>query len=284
MFIVYDENMNIKPFPQGVTPLDIFISSINRKRVKEETEGVHGYVDKGYTYDTRNINVILRSEANDTRDYRLLRDEVFSFFSEHDYLYISEEYQRGKRYKVTAVESFIPERINRRISSVGIAIEMADLPFAESIGTTQDIQLKGINADDELWGFGMGLIDNEDMVYKFVNNQSPRVFNAGNVRIHPFKQEFKLKLIAKSDSMNNGNPVSRMRIYNRTTDEYFQVDDYVKSGDVIEIDGPVVKINGLNALHKTSKDWFTLAPGFNDFTIYYLTDFELTFDFRFYYL
>ena len=158
MFILYDKDMNKKEFPKGVRPLDVFISSINKNRFTSTVEGRNGIITKGITRQNRPIEVSVGLIANDTRDYRLLRNEVFSFFDE-DVFYISEKYEKGKRYKVTTLQSYIPERLNQRIAQARFTLELVDLPFAESIGTTQDIHQNGVSSVDELWGFGMGLID-----------------------------------------------------------------------------------------------------------------------------
>lgn len=270
--------MKLKPFPQGVTPLDIFIYSINKKRIKDVIEGVHGYVDKGFTHETRNIELIFRLESNDTRDYRLLRDEIFAYYNQDNFIYVSEEYQKGKRYKVIQVESFIPERINRKVASVGLQLEMVDLPFGESIGTTQDIQLNGINADSELWGFGMGLITEDEALKYTHTGTSFRIYNAGNVPIHPFMQELKISI------SNVEGSTSFLELKNNSNGTLFRVNEGVTNGQTIVLDGPNITSNGLQYLRKTNKQFIELAPGWNEFTIKGATKVTVAMDFRFYYL
>lgn len=270
--------MNLKPFPHGVTPLDIFISSINKKRVKDEVEGAHGYVDKGFTYETRNIELLFKLKSSDTQDYRLLRDEIFAYYSEGNFIYVSEEYQQGKRYKVMAVESFIPERINRRVASVGLQLEMVDIPFAESIGTTKTIGERGILSDDELWGFGMGLIDDPDSHKYTHTGTSFKIYNAGNESIHPFNQQF-LKI-----TINNvQGSTSYFQLKNNTNGSLFRVNEGVGANQVIMLDGPNITSNGLNYLRKTNKGFIELSPGWNEFSITGATSAKVEFDFRFYY-
>lgn len=239
--------MNIKPFPEGVTPLDILISSINKKRIKEEIEGVHGYVDKGFAYETRNIEVILRAKAHDTRKYRLLRDEVFSFFN--DVKYISEVYQPKKRYKVIATESFIPERQNRKVSLIGITLEMADLPFG--IGDT--------------------------ISYKYTGNQF-RAVNDGDVSIHPFMQFLKITI------RNVAGSTSYFELINKTNGNVFRVNEALPSSAVVVLDGPNITSNGLQFLRKTNKSFIQLETGWNDFEIKGATIADIEFEFPNYYL
>jgi hypothetical protein len=162
LFILYDENMNIINYPDGVIPLDIFIPSIKKERVTERLEGTDGKIDYGATYSDRDpIELKMLLKANDTRDYRLLRNAVYAMVD--NIAYVSEEYERGKRYRVNVDESFIPERIpgNQRVATADVNCVMPGLPFAESIGTTQDIQVTDHEGDlstlplnQELWESG----------------------------------------------------------------------------------------------------------------------------------
>lgn len=270
--------MNIKPFPQGVTPLDIYISSINKRRTKEQIEGVHGYVDKRYTYDTRNIELLFKLKSNNTQDYRLLRDEVFAYYSQGNFIYVSEEYQRGKRYKVNSLESFIPERINRKVASVGLQLELVDIPFADSIGTTAIIDEHGILSDDELWGFGMGLIDDPDSHKYTHTGTSFKIYNAGNVSIHPFQQLLKITI------SNVEGSTSSFELKNETNGTAFKINEAVTNAQTIVLDGPNITSNGLQFLRKTNKQFIELEPGWNEFTVKGATSAKVAFDFRFYYL
>lgn len=277
MFIVYDKNMNVKPFPQGVRPLDIFIHSIEKNRVTDSVEGRNGIISKGQTHVNRPIEITVGLEAYDTRDYRLLRDEVFSFFDDEEF-YISELYQRGKRYKVTSLPSYIPNRLNQRVSEIQLALDMVDLPYAESIGTTQDIHNRGINAEDSLWGFGMGLIaDDASLIYTHVGT-SFDIYNAGNIPIHPFEQDLKITISNVLGSSNT------LELRNNTTGNVFKVNEAVSSSQTIILDGPKITRNGLQLLQRTNKEFIELAPGWNSFSIVGASSAKVEFDFRFYYL
>lgn len=279
MFIVYDKNMNKKEFPKGLRPLDIYISSIDKQRHISNIEGTPGVIHNGSTPNGRIIEISVGLLSEDTKDYRLLRDEAYSFFAD-DYFYISESYQRGKRYKVSVIESFTPTRLNQRMASMRFMLEMADLPYAESIGTTQDIQLNGITADSELWGYGMGLLaDDDSLVYthQVTSGIQFAVYNAGNVAIHPFQQELKIMI----KNIVNGYGV---QLKNDTNGTAFKVNDAVlKQTDVIMLDGPNITLNGLSFLRYTNKQFIQMSPGWNYFTLTGVTSATVEFDFRFYY-
>lgn len=272
--------MNKKEFPQGVWPLDIFIGSIEKTSPSETIEGRSGKVSYGQTYYTRPIEISVGLKPYDTIDYRLLRDELFSFFNDEEF-YISEEYQKGKRYKVTVPQSYIPERLNKRTARVNIPLELVDLPFAESIGTSQDIQQNGINANDELWGYGMGLIaDDESLIYTHhADADAPfQIYNAGNVPIHPFEQELKIKIkdVVGSTGM--------FQITNLTNGSRSRVNVPLSTSDVVIYDRSNITRNGLAFTRDTRLDFIELNPGWNNFQIYYCDSATIEFDFRFYYL
>lgn len=276
MFVVYDKKMNKKEFPKGVWPLDIFIHSISKDRVTESVEGRNGIITKGQTHVNRPIEISVGLMAHDTRDYRLLRDEVFSFFDD-DVFYISESYQKGKKYKVTILQSYIPNRLNRRTAEMSLLLDMVDLPFAESIGTTQDIQQKGINADDALWGYGMGLIADDEALKYTHTGTSFRIFNAGNVPIHPYEQELKITIDNVQGSSNY------LQLRNSTTGDVLRTAEAVNSNQTIVLDGPNVTSNGLQYYRKTNHQFITLAPGWNEFMITGASSARVDFDFKFYY-
>lgn len=272
MFIIYDKDMNVKPFPKGVHPLDIYIQSIPKKRVTESVEGRHGTVSKGFTYEQRPIELEFLLIAYDTVDYRLLRDETYAYLTEDDYFYVSETYQKGKIYKVTVEESFIPDRSTQVTSSFRIPLETVDLPFAKSVGTTHDIDKNGINYDDGLWSYGMGLLyDDESHKYTH-SSRTFRIYNAGNVPEHnPFEEDLKITIIGA----NYG-----YELKNKTTGDVFKLIE--QPNGVVVLDGGIVTDNDLQALRKTNKVFISLSPGWNEFE--QSENATVIFDFPFYYL
>lgn len=290
MFICYDKNMNVLSFPKGATPLDIFISSIQKRSNTSNVEGVNGYIDYGSEYDTRQINLTIKLDADDTQDYRLLRDEVYAFFNAHDYFYVSEAYQKGKRYRVKVSESFIPDRHNRWISSIDIPLEMAGnpiaLPFSESIGTTADIDSNGLRYSDELWSYGMGLTtdfreDDDPFRYTIHAKEGEyfRIYNAGNVVVHPFQMD--LKITIKDVVGSDG----RVHLRNQTNHDYIRINDEdITEDDVFVFDGANVTKNGTAFLRNTERTFISLNRKWNRFQLYYCESATIEFDFRFYYL
>ena len=129
MFILYDKNMKIViPFPKGAIPLNIYISSIEKQRITDTIEGRDGIINNGFTYNNRSNNIQVLLKCHDIEDYSLMRSEIYKVVD--DVTYISKEHERGKRYKVIASESFIPDRVLRKTATVEIVFDMVKLPFS----------------------------------------------------------------------------------------------------------------------------------------------------------
>lgn len=154
------------PFPEGVKPLDIFVSSVNKRRLTEEFEGRSGTLNYGYDYGERSVDLSLWLEAYDTIDYRLIRNELYAFFDTHDVFYIEETRVPSRVLKVTIDESYIPERINQTHSSVEISCRTLDSVFWESKYTTLELHDSGYSATAEKYGL-VDNIDDEKVQYRF---------------------------------------------------------------------------------------------------------------------
>src|SRR5699024_2260131 len=154
------------PFPEGVKPLDIFVSSVNKRRLTEEFEGRSGTLNYGYDYGERSVDLSLWLEAHDTIDYRLIRNELYAFFDTHDVFYIEETRVPSRVLKVAIDESYIPERINQTHSSVEISCRTLDSVFWESKYTTLELHDSGYSATAEKYGL-VDNIDDEKVQYRF---------------------------------------------------------------------------------------------------------------------
>lgn len=159
------------PFPEGVKPLDIFVSSVNKRRLTEEFEGRSGTLNYGYDYGERSVDLSLWLEAHDTIDYRLIRNELYAFFDTHDVFYIEETRVPSRVLKVTIDESYIPERINQTHSSVEISCRTLDSVFWESKYTTLELHDTGYSATVEKYGL-VDNIDDEKVKYRFPGNDN----------------------------------------------------------------------------------------------------------------
>lgn len=259
----------------GIRTRDFIISSPNPVNVFEPIQGAMGVVDYGTTIGPREIRVYFRATSYDIDDFSLLRDEIFHIFRNEESFYLIEHREPGKRWLVKVQDPYsIPQRNifgNFEISFIGLK------GVAESIGTTQIIQQNGISANDELWGYGMGLIaDDESLMYTHTGMDF-RIYNAGNVPIHPFEQELKITIKNIIGSTNY------FELRNLSTRSIFRIDEAILSDKVITLDGAKITMNDLNVLGKTNREFIELKTGWNNFVINGATSAEVGFDFRFYY-
>ena len=274
---------------------DFIVSSIALRPYLDSIEGRSGTVDYGADYDTRTIKIPFYIKAHDLHDFALLRDELFSLVVSRESFYIRElrraKYQAynftevtekasdnpqtdnkfvgGKRYKVRLTNAIELEQM-LVVGEGELVFETTELPFTESIGTTADIDKHGLRYSDELWSYGMGLSYDEE-THKYTHNTNTfRIYNAGNVEVHPFEQYLKITI---------ANATKGYKLTNTTTGDVFEYTG-TASGRIV-LDGPNVTVNSLQALRDTNRRFITLAPGWNTFTQNQTR--EVKFDTRFYY-
>jgi phage-related protein len=270
----------------GITVKDFIVSSISLRAKYNEIEGKHGTVNYGATYGTRTITVPFYFKSTDLVDYALIREELFSLAVDIEPFYIREmrrvDYQtgdnqllNGKRYLVRLQNTFSIEQLFK-IGQGELVFETTDLPFAESIATTQSLQ-NGMNSDHDSWSVDMGLSDEESLIYTHIGTQFD-IYNAGNVPIHPFDQDLKITISQVVGS------TEYLELKNSTNGTLFRVNEGVNGTKVIVLDGPEITSNGLQYTRMTNKEFIELNKGWNSFEIKGATSAKVEFDFRFYYL
>lgn len=265
---------------------DFNVSSIELMPTYGSIEGRSGTVDYGADYGSRTISVPFYLRAYDMHDYPLLRDELFSLVTTKESFYIRElrrpsefttcddgyddEYVGGKRYLVR-LSNVINLDQQRTYGFGEMVFETTELPFAESIGTTADIDKHGLLYSQELWSYGMGLSYDEE-THKYTHNTKTfRIYNAGNVEeIDPFEMDLKIAI----DGINGP-----YELKNETTGGVFKYTGS-NSGKLL-LDGPNITLKGLQAFRDTNRRYITLAPGWNTFT--QSQNKKVAFDFRYYY-
>ena len=309
----------------GVIVKDFIVSSIPLISNYSRVEGSDRQLDNGVEYGSRTIRVPIHAQSYDLADFPLLRDKLFSLVTGKESFYIR-EMRRVKKLAYAFVDTNEPARMDpdtdnrfvggkrylvrlqnafelQQMETAGegeLIFETTELPFAESIGTTQDIINDGINAD--LWGKGMGLDAVSGLKYRFTLLRSDlmsqqmvlpfqpiqvdpesivdrrfKIYNAGNVPVHPF--EHYLKITVFNTNENHG----FFRLRNTSNGTELTVNDGLEEDETLVVDGPNVKINDLNALRRTTKEYITLEPGWNDFVMRGVDRATIEFDFRFYY-
>lgn len=275
----------------GINVKDFNVGSIPVTGLYGDVEGRAGTVDYGADLGQRTISVPFYMKANDMADYPLLRDELFSLVVSQEPFYVRElrrtEYQTGdnrmvggKRYKVRISGGFdIDQAFKYGFGE--ISFETTDLPYAESIGSTQDIDMGGVSSDSDLWGFGMGL-DADDRHLQYTHNvqrgKEFLIYNAGNVKIHPFQQFLRIEI---SDVVGYD---SFFELKNETNGSVFRVNQRLTGSQRSVLDGANFTIDSLQSLRKTNRQFIGLESGVNMLSIQGAMSAKIKFDFRFNYL
>ncbi|MCU4759396.1 MULTISPECIES: phage tail domain-containing protein [unclassified Bacillus (in: firmicutes)] len=274
----------------NVQAQDFRVGSIEMRPTYIDVEGANGRISTGSTYEVRTITVPFYFKAQDLLDVAITRDKLFEMILSTEPFYIRElrrlEYQNGdnlivsgKRYKVNISSTF---DINQQLKyGFGeLEFETADLPFAESIGKSSDIQRDGISPGSGLWGAGMGIIsDPASRIYKHkaVSGQRFQIFNPGNIPVHPFEQELKITISDVAGS------TAGFMLKNHTNLSTATITSALYITDTIIYSGPNIGRNGLSFLRNTKKDFIELVPGWNTLKVFNCTSATIEFDFRFYY-
>jgi hypothetical protein len=242
----------------GIKTLDLLISSPNIQHSFGNVEGAMGAIDFGSTIGTRQIVGKFRAMSRDIPTFSLLRDEVFAILGSTQSFYLIEKRLNGKQWLVKTDGSFdIPQRsIFGNFEVHFIAIK----GVAESIMTTQQLQTKKINTNDETWSWGMGLetVDDSELVYNHTITPTVpiKIFNAGNVEVHPFESYLKITI------KNVVGTLGYLMLVN-SNGSFIYIMKSVANSEVWIFDGPNVKRNSLVAIQDTYKSFIHLDPGWN---------------------
>ncbi|OFI49520.1 hypothetical protein BG261_02775 [Floricoccus tropicus] len=272
----------------NISAIDFIISSINKKNYFQELEGRSGRIDFGSDSSYRTIRIPFYSKSKYLYDARMVRDELFSMIDEDEELLIQEisnyslvdESISPKQYIVRLADNFELKQ-NLNVLQGELKFETTETPYAKSSLTTQQLQLQGILASDSSWAWGMGLetVDDTELIYTH-NAESTatfKVFNAGNVEVHPFESMLNITIKKVAGS------TTRFKLKNLTTDSKITINKPVANTDVWRYEGANVTRNKLAALKDTAKDFIFLKPGWNTFQIYDCTSASIEFDFKFLY-
>lgn len=127
------------PFPDGLMPLDIFVSSVGKNRITEDVEGRDGVVDYGTDYTDRSVELSMWVNSQGITDYRFLRNELYALFDIGNAFYIAETRIPARVLKVAVDENYIPNRLTTTVAEVNINCRTLDSVFWESMYTTVDI-------------------------------------------------------------------------------------------------------------------------------------------------
>ncbi|WP_232165098.1 phage tail domain-containing protein [Staphylococcus nepalensis] len=272
-FTLYDPNMNELKYPEGVRPLDLLVSSIEKERKEQAIDGIPGVIDYGYNLKGREIKMNFMTEHyHDTYDHRLQRDEIYNLFDSYPYLYVSDNTVPSRVLKITIDGSFTPERYGYWYSTFEVDARISNLPYWRTKYTTQDIETNGYSGLVEKFGTADGI--NVDRTKYTFTETSFKVWNGGNVTVDPRNMMLYIKMFYVKGTGS---------ITNKTTGEKLNIINDWK-GNHLTIEGvKIIKATNVNGLRDTNRKFISLVPGNNEIEIKGLEFTKISFDFPYYY-
>jgi len=287
-FKIYDLNFNHIPLPvddlnYGLIGLDLFVSSIGEDITPHNIPRRPGNIIAGARDNERDISISAMINSMNSTDYKLKRDRVYAFFKGLGSFYVTETQQGNKLLKVRVVEQYTPERINRRVAALDIPLQIDGQPYWISRYKTMDLHNnRGIPANGH-WSFGMGIdVSPDNLIYQYENVNEFNIYNAGiPIKTIQEKDNCEIKIEIKQN-------VTSFILYDATGGKWEynptkNSDWKLKPGDVITFNGHDVRLNKTTIMERTNRYYLIIKEGINKFKVDGLTQYKITFDFRFKY-
>ncbi|WP_409297761.1 phage tail family protein [Peribacillus sp. SCS-26] len=268
MIIYKSDGSQIDIKSYGLRFLKVEIPSPSLTYTRETVDGQDGDIVLDSRYENRPIVPELFYRSKDIEDYYLLASELNRLFATKEAFYVVFPREPHKRWLVRLAEAFKLNKINSKRGTLNLEF-ITESPFAESVGTT----LNPLTFESDVWGVGMG-IKADDVKYVHSTNTF-QIYNPGDIPVDPRKHHLVISFKGASTSL---------KIKNDTTGEEWSYTPSTVPTDIIGINGIRSLKNGTSIFKDTNKKLITIQPGWNDFTVTGATDFEISFDFRFYYL
>lgn len=269
MIKLYDLNMN-EIYLNDIQCLSFNYPSPSPSFETDSPDNVDGFDILGTKIEGRPLKASFFIQAKDKYDYKLLKNEAYKIFYPKREIYIIEVKEPGKRWKAVTAASFEIEPLSLREGRFQVDLSSSK-PYSESVGTSLAEQ----TFDNELWQIGQGLITDETSYVH--NTTSFKIFNAGDITINPRRYPLIIKYKGASNNL---------QIKNNTTLETWSYTGQTTVDDTLELNRlRSLKNSVVNVFKDTNRRSISLAPGWNDIELIG-TDgsFEISFDFRFYYV
>ncbi|MFM0831975.1 phage tail family protein [Staphylococcus epidermidis] len=219
------------------------------------------------------------------QNYRFIQPTEDDFQSYDDYdnpiydhnMMNDNYYTSGKQYQVKCSSVITPENKGKLIN-FDLVFETIEIPFAESIGTSLELENKPNKA---LWSDDMIVPFDEESskrIYTFTNCWNNTVYYHGNVPNNEFKLYKKVTIVlGKSVSSKDS------FLFTLGKSDYMKISNInLKKGDKIVYDGVQTWRNGTPINHRCSNAQPKFYPGWNNFTFNQQIK-SVTFDMKFYY-
>ena len=298
------------------------ISGIEMEEQSRDIQGLNGSFDMGATYKGRDISVPFSFQGQNMASYPLFRDLIYKLTTKTEPFYIQElrrpqvagytfkdtkdsnaisigqygrdttndetqsenEVSTGKRYLVRlSGATEIAQSAHTSKGKGELSFHTTELPFAESVGTSKDLERDGLQyRENPIWSYGMGLNnDPATRQYTFDVNTATSfdVYNFGDVPIDQFNQHLILKLTFNQElnsTINFG--------FNGLNIEIDGAAANIRAGDVITYETGGYFNNGLSILSATNYKMPELQEGVNKLMFDGTYDLTAEVECRYYYL
>lgn len=215
------------------------------------------------------IPLVLMIRANDYEDYELQVMKIRKIFSSFKPFYVVNSRVPYIRYKVVA-QSFDIERLSNFYFSQNLTINLDMIDgCGETVGlTTDNTFVNDLNS----WGFGEN-IPSTPLTYKF----SDSTFSFWNLGNFPLKADSRPVMIRFNGNANN------LAIINHTTGQEWQLNQSISSDKELLISGMKPVYDGNNVFSSTNHAYLDFETGENKIEIQNASDFNITFETRFYF-
>ena len=221
------------------------------------------------TVQQATIPLMLMIRAEDYGDYELQVIKLKKIFSSYQPFYVINSRIPYIRYKVVA-QGFDIKRLDNFYFSQNVTINLLMVDgCGETVGMTSD---KSFVDDISSWGYGEN-IPSTSLKYSFSENKFS-FWNLGNI---PLKADSRPVLIKFKGNANN------LKIINHTTNQTWQLNSQITSDKELDITGMKPVYNGSNLFANTNHAYLDFAVGENKIEVQNASNFNISFETRFYY-
>lgn len=219
------------------------------------------------------INLSFDIFADNKLDYEAIVLRLMGIFSNPKPFYIYSTRTPYIRWQVVVQGSVSIQRYeNSDIVSNDVSVTMVcPSGYAESVGTTKD----SLDFNSGVWGIGQNLLTSEQPKYNFTNETNIRFFNASNIPLTAGERPVAIVF--------HGDVDKTLVIKNKTTNQELDINKKLTQSDELTIIGLVPYLAGKQCYADTNHGYLDYAVGWNDLEISGTTNFDISFDTKFYY-
>lgn len=296
----------------GIVVKDVIIESIEIDDEYQNKDNAHGRLLLSSQYRKRKITVPAFFTVTKLNDVAAYRDVLYNLVTNTDSVYLRERrrknfqnypfiqptkddyqefndynepiypsdasnyevYVSGKRYEVKCTGVITPQQEGNKVT-FDIEFETDELPFAESIGSSLDLET---DKNKSLWSYDMGIpfdINDPRRKYIFENTNGNSVNYFGTVPNNQFNLYKKVTIILGENT--------KLFQWNLTHSEVMIIEGVnLKKGDKIVYDGIQTFRNGVPINDETNLAQPEFKYGWNDFEFNQVVK-SVQFDMKFYY-